>query len=265
MQSNIKPLPRILAVIPVRMESSRLPNKPLASIAGKPLVLWVWEHASKSESFTKVVIATDSLEIQAVAKAAGAEVVMTSAAPVNGTERVAEALSVLGGEWDIVFNVQGDMPFIQPAVIDQVAQSFKENIESFDMATLALPIKEDQEYRSESCVKVVFGPNHKALYFSRASIPHYRSGNIAGTGQAPLSYKHIGLYAFKPQALRKIVALEATALEKAESLEQLRALEHGFEILVVSVSREIAGPSIEVDTPADLEKSNQIATTYLMP
>lgn len=265
MQSTIKNAPRILAVIPVRMESSRLPNKPLASIAGKPLVLWVWEHAKRSKSFTKIVIATDSQEIATVATKAGAEVIITSASPLNGTERVAEALGVLGGEWDIVFNVQGDMPFIQPAVIDQVAESFKENIANFDMATLALPITDDQEYRSENCVKVVFGHNHKALYFSRATIPHYRSGNLLAADKTPLSYKHIGLYAFKPEALGKIVALEATVLEKAESLEQLRALEHGFSILVVSVNRAIAGPSIEVDTPADLEKSNQIAATYLMP
>ena len=267
MQNNAKQQSKILAIIPVRMESARLPNKPLALIAEKPLVLWVWEHAKKSSCFTKVVIATDSKEIQNVALEAGAEVVMTSAKPVNGTERVAEALQFIEGEWDIIFNVQGDMPFIQPAVINQVASSFKETIEDFDMATLALPIKDLNEYNSDSCVKVVFEQNNRALYFSRAPIPHYRSGlnSFDKISQAPLSFKHIGLYAFRPETLHKIVNFSPTPLEKAESLEQLRALEHGLSIKVVTVPRDIAGPSIEVDTALDLEKANEIAKTYLMP
>ncbi len=254
MQNQPKQKSRILAVIPVRMESARLPNKPLALIAGKPLVLWVWEHAKKSSCFSRVVIATDSEEIRRVANQAGAEVVMTSNKPVNGTERVAEALEAIGGKWDMIFNVQGDMPFIQPAVIDQVANYFMDNISQFGMATLALPIKDQEEYKSESCVKVVFAHNNLALYFSRAAIPHYRSGlnSFEDISQAPLSHKHIGLYAFRPETLQKIVTLSPSKLEKAESLEQLRALEHGISILITIVSREIAGPRIEVDTPSDL-------------
>lgn len=267
MQIQARQKSKILAVIPVRMESSRLPNKPLALIAGKPLVLWVWEHAKKSNCFSRVVIATDSKKIQDIAHKAGAEVVMTTDKPVNGTERVAEALKLIGEDWDIIFNVQGDMPFIQPQVIDQVAEYFEANLSKFEMATLALPIKDLEEYKSESCVKVVFGYDNRALYFSRATIPHYRSGLncFDSNSQVPLSYKHIGLYAFRPKTLEKIVSLSQSKLEKAESLEQLRALEHGISILITPVDRAIAGPSIEVDTAADLEKANEIAKTYLMP
>lgn len=258
---------KVLAIIPVRLESSRLPNKPLALIANKPLVIWVWEHALLAKCFTKVIIATDSEEIRSVAVKAGAEVVMTSTEALNGTERVAEALEKIDGEWDIIFNVQGDMPFIQPEVIEKVAESFCLNLRDFEMATLALPIKDEAEYLSSNCVKVVFGLNSKALYFSRAPVPNYRNGFevTSNLSQAPISYKHIGLYAFRPEALKKIVGFRASPLEKAESLEQLRALENNLSILVVAVERQIAGPSIEVDTPLDLEKAQEVAKTYLMP
>lgn len=253
---------RILAAIPVRLESVRLPNKPLASIAGLPLVQWVWKHAQLCNCFQKVVIATDSEKIKAVCEDFGAEVIMTSPSARNGSERVYEAAKKLGSHWDFVFNVQGDMPFVQPAVIDQLAKDFIENSSAFEMATIAIPIKEQHEYQTPSCVKVIFDKNSRALYFSRSSIPHYRSDPDP---ESALAFKHIGLYAFKPQALEQMVQAPASKLELAESLEQLRALEQGIPILIAKISREIAGPNIEVDTAADLEKANEIAKTYLMP
>jgi 3-deoxy-manno-octulosonate cytidylyltransferase (CMP-KDO synthetase) len=240
------------------MESQRLPNKPLALIGGIPLVIRVWQQATLAKSFDSLAIATDSDEIAKVCQEYGALVLFTSNKPRNGTERVYEALAALPNykEFDVVLNVQGDMPFIVPEVIDTVVAKFLEKLDSFDMATLCLPIKSEEEYQAQSCVKVAFDLNKKALYFSRSAIPHYR--DLTNKPEI-LAYKHIGLYAFKAESLAKIVSFEPTPLELAESLEQLRALEHGMSILLVAVDRSLAGPSIEVDTESDLEKARQTA------
>ncbi len=249
----------ILGIIPVRMESQRLPNKPLAMIGELPLVIRVWQQASQAQCFKKVVVATDSQEIAETCKKHGAEVVFTSARPRNGSERVFEAMEIMKAEdsFDIVFNVQGDMPFIVPGIIDLVAARFSENLSEFDMATLCLPIKDPEEYQSDSCVKVIFDSAGKALYFSRSPIPHYRDSTSI---PEIMAHKHIGLYAFRPAALKALVNFEPSRLEQAESLEQLRALENNLKILTVCADRDAAGPSIEVDTPKDLEKAKNLVT-----
>lgn len=255
-----------LGVIPVRLSSTRLPNKPLKDIAGKSLVERVWLQAKKANSISKLVIATEDLEIQKAANDFGAEVVFTSNKPLTGSDRVAEALSILekrGEKFDFAANIQGDMPFINPIVIDRVVQGLQ-NSNLFEMATIAIPILDQEQYQKTSCVKVAIGAENRALYFSRATIPFWRNPdpNEIINAQNPLAYKHVGLYVFKNSALKKMSSLEQVFVEKRESLEQLRALAHGINIKVEIIQSELMQPNIEVDTPEDLELANQLAKQF---
>jgi 3-deoxy-manno-octulosonate cytidylyltransferase (CMP-KDO synthetase) len=251
---------KILAVIPVRMSSTRLPGKPLAEIAGKTLVQRVWERASLCELFDKVVVSTDSSEIAKVAESFGAEVVMTGSHIENGSQRVAETVLNLKGSWDVVVNVQGDMPFIDPNLIEQTVRFFCDKKWDCSMATVATPIIDEEVYQSLSDVKVVVSDRLEALYFSRAAVPHSRDGNrLMWNGQTVFGYKHFGLYAFKPEALSVYSKESASSLENIEKLEQLRLIEKGHKIAVCVVDPALTRDSVEVDTPKDLEKANQIA------
>jgi 3-deoxy-manno-octulosonate cytidylyltransferase (CMP-KDO synthetase) len=237
----------VIAVVPARYGSSRLPAKALAEIGGVPMVVRVWRQASKAQSLSRVVVATDDERIAAPVREAGAEAIMTSSAHLSGTDRVAEVAALLHA--DLYVNVQGDLPFIEPADLDALVAPMRDD-ETIAMATLATPIIDALEWNNPSVVKVVCGVDGNALYFSRSPIPHMRDG-----GMPKQALRHIGVYAYRRDFLLKFAALPEGVLERVEKLEQLRALEHGYTIRVVASVK----PSLEVDTAADLARARDVA------
>ena len=240
-------------VIPARYASTRLPGKALLSIAGKPMIQWVYERARASRAH-EVLIATDDLLIVSAAHSFGAETVMTSTDHESGTDRIAEVARLQGwADTDIVVNVQGDEPVIPPALIDQVA-ALLEAHPGAQIATLATPITSLAEFMDPNAVKVVTDMEGRALYFSRAPIPWERDGAKAGMlSQTSFAgaRRHVGIYGYRVSGLLRMASLQRTALEQHERLEQLRALENGLEIRVAD-SVEQPGP--DVNTAADLER-----------
>jgi 3-deoxy-manno-octulosonate cytidylyltransferase (CMP-KDO synthetase) len=234
---------KAVILIPARLESSRLERKMLADLEGEPLIVRTWRQALKSRLAERVVVATDSLEIAAVLEAYGAEVVMTSPTASCGTERIAEAARHI--EADVFLNLQGDEPLISPDNIDLALQPFFSNHPP-DCSTLVLPLQPDDREQIEDPhqVKVVMDSRGFALYFSRSPIPFQRNMIPSTT-----FYRHIGLYAFRADVLEKFAALPPSMLEEAESLEQLRWLEHGFRIQCVTTLIDNPG----VNTQEDLE------------
>lgn len=237
---------RILCVIPARYASTRLPGKPLASIAGKPMIQHVYERASQAERPNMVLVATDHELVYEAVQAFGGKVLLTSPEHPTGTDRLAEVARTYG-DYDIIINVQGDEPLIAPEIIDQLAAAF-DAAPDLAMATLA-SVMEDSEYANPSAVKVVTDLQGYALYFSRSLIPFPR----VSVKELPV-YKHIGIYAYRRDFLLTFASLQPTPLERTESLEQLRALEYGYRIKVLKTDFQ----SIGVDTPEDLEKVNQL-------
>lgn len=252
---------KVLAVIPVRLGSTRLARKPLAEIAGKTMVQHVWESCQKSEQISRCVVATDSEEIVENLKSFSADYVMTSSDIPSGSARVAATLKELGDDWDIVLNVQGDMPSINSKLIDESVLFFKENYERFSMTTVAAPIYEEEDYLNPSKVKVVLGDNNQALYFSRSPIPHSRDGHKLkdSSGRELYSHRHIGLYLYKPEMLSVFEEGEST-LEEIERLEQLRVLERGISIGVKVVDQGLLEGLVEVDTAEDLAKVRELVS-----
>ncbi len=240
-------------VIPARYASARLPGKALMPLEGKPIVQWVYERASAAGAH-EVLIATDDDLIVSAAHSFGAEVVMTSSGHASGTDRIAEVARVRG--WSpasVVVNVQGDEPLMPAALIRQVAVLLAAHANA-DMATLASPITTLGEFLDPNTVKVVADGAGRALYFSRAPIPWNRDGAPAGlASQRDLSgaRRHIGIYAYRVAALLRLAALPVSALENSEKLEQLRALESGFDIRVGEAAQR---PGPDVNTLADLER-----------
>ena len=240
-------------VIPARYASTRLPGKVLLPIAGKPMLHWVCERA-RACSADEILVATDDVRIADAARACGTEVVMTSAGHGSGTDRIAEVAWLRS--WasdDIVVNLQADEPLMPPALIDQVCELLEAHAGAA-IATLASPIGSLREFLDPHVVKVVTDRYARALYFSRAPIPWDRDGASAD----PVSQRsfagarrHLGLYAYRVGALQRLAALAPSPHELSEKLEQLRALENGFEIVVAS-SRE--APGADVNTPHDLER-----------
>ena len=228
-------------VIPARYESTRLPAKPLIEINGKPLIRWVYEKASASRLKDRIIIATDDERILKVALDFGADAVMTSPACKSGTDRVYQAME--GQEGDIVVNLQGDEPFIRADMIDTLFSAIERD--NLNMATLCCPLKDDDELNDPNTVKVVIDKDSFALYFSRSAIPFVR-----GQRRAPL-YKHIGIYGFERSFLEQFVFLGKSRLEDTESLEQLRVLENGYKIKVLTTQYGGFG----IDTEADLERA----------
>lgn len=237
----------ILCVIPARYSSTRLPGKPLAMIAGKPMIERVYERAKQAKRPNAVLVATDHDLVYEAVKNFGGEVVMTSPDHPTGTDRLAEVATKYT-DADIIINVQGDEPLIAPEVIDLIASAFDDDPE-LNMATLMTEM-DKSEYNLPSAVKVVVSLTGYALYFSRSLIPYPRNSKASGS-QLPV-YKHIGIYAYRRDFLLKYAALQPTPLELTESLEQLRALEHGYKIKVLKTDFK----SIGVDTPEELEKVN---------
>jgi 3-deoxy-manno-octulosonate cytidylyltransferase (CMP-KDO synthetase) len=237
-------------VIPARFDSSRLPGKALLPLAGKPMLQWVHERA-RSSGAAEVCVATDDDRIATAARGFGADVAMTARTHVSGTDRIAEvAASRRWADEDIVVNVQGDEPLIPPAVIDQVAQLLAANARA-DIGTLAVKIDALADLGDPNVVKVACSADGRALYFSRASIPFNRD---APTTVPAAALRHVGIYAYRVAALRKLAGLQPTRLELIEKLEQLRALENGMEIRVaLAVERPLA----DVNTAADLERAER--------
>ncbi|MFJ1302895.1 3-deoxy-manno-octulosonate cytidylyltransferase [Pseudomonadota bacterium AL_CKDN230030165-1A_HGKHYDSX7] len=242
-----------VALIPARTASTRLPDKPLADIAGKPMVVRVAERASLSGA-RRVAIATDDDRVRAAALAHGFEALLTRADHPTGTDRLAETVAQLGlADDEIVVNVQGDEPLIEPALIDAVAQRLIDAPEAA-IATCACPLADAQALFNPNIVKVVCTAADRALYFSRAPIPWARDALASGERVlAPglPALHHIGLYAYRVAFLRQYPSLAQGQLERFESLEQLRAMEHGYPIAVL---RTPAAPAAGVDTPEDLER-----------
>ncbi|MGH7864939.1 MAG: 3-deoxy-manno-octulosonate cytidylyltransferase [Candidatus Binataceae bacterium] len=244
MRSDPLPDATVIAVIPARYASTRLPAKALADIAGVPMVVRVWRRASAARGIGRVLVATDDERIASAVRAAGGEALMTAPTHQSGTDRIAEVAAREGA--DIYLNVQGDLPFVEAADLEALAAAMR-TAPALAMATLATPIVDDAEWRNPNVVKVVCGANGDALYFSRSPIPHARDG----AGAAPNALRHIGVYAYRRDFLLAFASLEPGILERIEKLEQLRALERGYRIRVVAS----VAPSLEVDTPEDLERA----------
>jgi 3-deoxy-manno-octulosonate cytidylyltransferase (CMP-KDO synthetase) len=239
----------VIGIIPARWSSSRFPGKILTPLCGKPLIQWVWERASSASSLARVVVATDDKRIAEAVRAFGGAVVMTRADHPSGTDRIAEAAQSMDA--DAIVNVQGDEPLIDPALIDELA-SYMTGDDAWDMATAAVPIRDDQDVMNPSVVKVVWNREGQALYFSRSAIPYDRdkSGDLR---QASLYWRHIGIYAYQRSFLTRLVEEPPSDLEQTEKLEQLRALHIGGRIKVLTT--RVAG--IGVDEPEDVPKAEQ--------
>ncbi len=240
----------VVAIVPARYESNRFRGKPLAAIAGKPMIQHVVERANRVALLSRVVVATDDLRIAECVASFGGEYVMTRNDHVSGSDRLAEAAELIGlGDEDIVVNIQGDQPLFPPQVIDQVARPMLDEPD-LPMSTLIYKIIRREEIADPNHVKTVFDHNHYALYFSRAPIPFQRNPNEA---VAPTYYKHLGFYAYRKKFLTAFVHLPEGEWERYEKLEQLRALEYGYKIKVILTEHD----SIEVDTPEDLLRVEQ--------
>ncbi len=240
-------------LIPARMASSRLPDKPLADIAGKPMVVRVAERA-RASSATHVVVACDDERIRAACQAHGVAAVMTRRDHASGSDRLAEACAALGLDGDdCVVNVQGDEPLIDPALIDAVAALLRARSDCV-MSTAAHAIHALDEFLNPNVVKVVLDAAQRALSFSRAPMPWWRDGNAQGITAlppAPGALRHLGIYGYRAGFLRGFPALEPAPLEQCEALEQMRVLWHGHRIAVHVAAQ---GPGPGVDTPEDLAR-----------
>ena len=248
----INNLSTVIAVIPARYGSTRFPGKSLVDIKGRPMIQWVYERTKRSELIDRVIVATDDERILSAVKSFGGEAIMTSSHHATGTDRIAEVAKSL--DCDLVVNVQGDEPLIQPAMIDEAISPLVHDA-SIPMGTLCRKIEDRDEAFDPNVVKVVFDKNNFALYFSRAPIPWDRD-SWAGKGSwnefsldGPL-YKHIGIYVYRRDFLLNYSRMPQTALEAVEKLEQLRALEHGFRIKTTVTEHDSFG----VDIPDDLGK-----------
>lgn len=246
-------MPAILGIIPARYASTRFPAKALADVAGKSMIQRVYEQAKKAKSLTTVVIATDHNLIYDHVKTFGGDVCMTRKDHVSGTDRCFEALTLQKKSFDYLINIQGDEPFIQPEQIDLLASLLDGNTE---IATLKKKISDSEQITNPNTVKIVCSVANHALYFSRSPIPHIRNSEHSQWLNAHAFYKHIGMYAYRTDVLEKLTNLPPSALEKAESLEQLRWLENGFSIKVAETSQETIG----IDTPDDLRKALALFT-----
>lgn len=244
---------RFRVVIPARFASSRLPGKPLADICGKPMILRVWERAVESGA-AEVLVATDDEQVLASVQAAGGQALMTRADHASGTDRLGEVVEALGwDEQDIVVNVQGDEPLIDPLLIRAVAETLAHAMEA-SVSTAAHPIDDAEAFFNPNVVKVVCDAHGHALYFSRAPIPWARDDFACAPTVLPAGLpvlRHVGIYAYRAGFLRRYARLAPSPLEQWEALEQLRVLWHGGRIAVKVVDEP---PAAGVDTPEDLAR-----------
>jgi len=238
---------KILGIIPSRFGSTRFPGKALVDIQGTSMIQRVYRQTQKTSLLSKVVVATDHQKIFDHVKNFGGNVTMTNPNHPSGTDRCLEALYQEKESYDFVINIQGDEPLIDPQQIDTLAGHLEESTE---VATLAKKIQQQDELFNPNVVKVVFDQNHRALYFSRSTIPFIQGHPQKTWLESHPYYKHLGIYAYRSDLLQKYSELEISQLEKSESLEQLRWLDSGYSIKIVETHLETIG----VDTPEDLEK-----------
>jgi 3-deoxy-manno-octulosonate cytidylyltransferase (CMP-KDO synthetase) len=236
---------RTVAIIPARYASTRFPGKPLHLLAGKPLVQHVWERCQKAREISEVIVATDDMRIAEAAFAFGAQVALTSPKHRSGTDRIAQVAAQLSGVSHVI-NVQGDEPIVDPKLIDRLAKTLRDN-PKLEMCTAANPFPSNEKPENPNAVKVVVNLDGDALYFSRSVIPFDRDGK-----NPPPYYRHQGIYGYSRAFLLQFVKWKPTTLEKAEQLEQLRALEHGARIRVLLTK----SASIGIDTPNDVHLFN---------
>jgi len=239
---------RILGVIPARFASTRFPGKPLVDIGGKSMIMRVYEQAKKASSLTHVVVATDDQQIFDHVFMFGGEAILTSDQHQSGTDRCAEVVQNLLN-FDVIINIQGDEPFIDPAQIDCLACCFLDTENR--LATLVKKITSNEELFNNNTPKVVLNNTLEAVYFSRSTIPFLRNFEPENWLEHHDFYKHIGIYGYRLSALQEITKLPISKLEKTEALEQLRWIENGYKIKVAITDKE----SIAIDTPEDLQKA----------
>ncbi len=242
-----------IVIIPVRYDSSRLPGKPLAEIGHKAMIQWVVEHTMRASLISRVIVATDDERIQACVRDFGGDVVMTPRGIPSGTDRVALVASNL--DVDIVVNVQGDEPFIEPDEVDQAVRILVDDDQAV-MGTLVKKITDVEELENNNVVKVVVDEQMHALYFSRGVVPFAGDTNtLTALCQENTFYKHVGIYSYRKDFLRRLSRWGPSRLEKIEKLEQLRVLEKGYRIKVAETAFEPVG----VDTMEDLQRARRIA------
>jgi 3-deoxy-manno-octulosonate cytidylyltransferase (CMP-KDO synthetase) len=244
----------VVAVIPARFASTRLPGKPLADLDGRPMIEHVYRRAAQAGGVDAVVVATDDRRVADAVERFGGVARMTRAEHKTGMDRIAEVAAELHA--GIIVNVQGDEPLVEPSAITAMVDALHAD-PALPMATLRTPIRREDDYLSPHVVKVVVDGKGNALYFSRAPIPYLPPEGGRHRIKGSRTYKHLGLYAYRRDFLLRLAALPQTALERAESLEQLRALEHGFCIRAVETHYD----SIGVDTPEDLDHVRQAILT----
>lgn len=241
---------KIVGIVPARYASTRFPGKPLALIAGKPLIQYVVERSQQAGSLSEVIVATDDTRIWEVAQNfCRAE--MTSPDHPSGSDRIAEVATRC--ECDAIVNIQGDEPLIDPVVIDAVARALQKD----EMSTAATPIRNSEEYDNPNVVKVVVNTAGRALYFSRRTVPYLRDAASRSVSEQLAAFpflKHLGIYGYRRETLLRLVRFPVSPLEAAEKLEQLRALENGIEIGVVKVDYD----SVGVDVPADVARVEKL-------
>lgn len=241
---------KFIAIIPARYESSRFPGKPLVDMDGKPMIQRVYEQVKKS--INDVYVATDDERIMEAVESFGGKAVMTSVDHRSGTDRCNEAYKKIGQPFDVVLNIQGDEPFINPEQIDILKACFTDS--SVEIATLVKPFDKNTEHnvlKNPSTPKVVISEKLEAIYFSRSIIPFLRDAQEANWASLHTFYKHIGIYGYRTDVLKQITQLLPGVLEQAESLEQLRWIENGYKIKVGITTFETIG----IDTPEDLQKA----------
>lgn len=241
---------KFIAIIPARYASTRFPGKPLADMGGKPMIQRVYEQVKRAVH--DVWVATDDSRIFETVKAFGGKAVMTSTDHRSGTDRIQEAYSKIGEDFDVVINVQGDEPFIQPEQIESLKECF--DSKDVELATLVKPFKKEDGFDvlfNPNSPKVVINKKSEAIYFSRSIVPYIRDAHHTEWLDKHTFYKHIGMYAYRVDVLKEITQLSQSSLEKAESLEQLRWIENGYRIRVGYTDVETIG----IDTPEDMERA----------
>ena len=241
---------KFLGIIPARYASTRFPGKPLADLMGKPMIRWVYERVAGS--LDRVVVATDDERILNAVGKEGGEALLTSPDHPSGTDRCLEAYLKLKEEYDVIINIQGDEPFIHPLQIELLKSAFLNT--STQIATLVKPFSPNDDFENlfnPNTPKVLLNSKGQAIYFSRSVIPYIRGKHHSKWLESHVFYKHIGIYAYKPQVLNEITSLPPSVLEKAESLEQLRWIENGYVIQTMITDEDTIG----IDTPEDLEKA----------
>lgn len=241
---------KFIAIIPARYASTRFPGKPLADMGGKPMIQRVYEQVKRAVH--DVWVATDDSRIFETVKAFGGKAVMTSTDHRSGTDRIQEAYSKIGEDFDVVINVQGDEPFIQPEQIESLKECF--DSKDVELATLVKPFKKEDGFDvlfNPNSPKVVINKKSEAIYFSRSIVPYIRDAHHTEWLDKHIFYKHIGMYAYRVDVLKEITQLPQSSLEKAESLEQLRWIENGYRIRVGYTDVETIG----IDTPEDMERA----------